>query len=352
MEFIEGDGTQDLAALGAPAQTIVHAPSAADKVQQGTASNADLMAKAICLSLKLSSLGIRKKVASNAVQSDADEDMLHVSKDLIESKTFKEIKSLDGKIKAYIRTVWLPSPMFKSGIYLIPIASLEDIDNQLEQFKSERHELVQKFIVEYPALKEAAETKLNSLFNPLDYPEISRIQRAFNMDTRYVTFSTPGKLKEISMTIWQREQDKAAKDMNEAMEEIKMSLREYYRDFMDHLVDRMGSEDDGSRKTFHVSTVAKFQNFLDTFQQRNIVNDAELAKLVEDGKAILGGVEPKSLRKNETLRDHIKEKFEVIKQQLDTMLVDRPRRKLKIKEEADEIGGTVEPIVVLENSAQ
>lgn len=312
---------------------ITHVTPIAAKIQANPEDNAKLMEKSICLSLKLSSLGIRKKVASNQVQSDADDDMLHVSKDILESETFKDIKTLDGKIKAYIKTVWLPSRMFKHGMYLIPIARLEEIDARLEEFKLERAALVIKFIEEYPALKEAAEAKLNSLFNPLDYPEVYQIQRAFNMVTRYVTFSTPGKLKEISPAIWQREMDKAAADVNEAVEEIKMTLREYYRDFMDHLVDRMGSEEDGKRKTFHASSIKKFQDFLNTFHERNVINDEQLANLVNEGKQILDGVDPKSLRKDETLRDHIKEKFEVIKQQLDTMLVDRPSRRLKIKEE-------------------
>jgi|SRR5579863_965435 len=320
-----------------PAPAVVMA-----KVQQQETNNADLMAKTVCLSLKLCSLGLRKKVASNAVQSDADENMLHVSKEILNSKTFKDIKSLDNEVKKYIRSVWLPSPMFRNGIYLIPIVKLEEIDNKLEEFKVQRHELVQKFIVEYPALKEAAENQLKSLFNPLDYPEIGRIAQAFSMDTRYVTFSTPGKLKEISQAIWQREQDKAQKDWNDAMEECKMALREYYRDFVDHLVERMGTEETGDRKTFHASTITNFTHFLDTFKERNIVGDTELDKLVDEARQILNGVEAKSLRSNETLRDYIKDKFEEIKPQLDIMLVDRPRRKFKIKEITPEAGESVE----------
>src|SRR5882724_7232318 len=111
--------------------------------------------KAMLLSVELHRLGTRKKVKSGAVTTDADAEMIHVSKDLLESKTYEDIVSLDGEIRQYVTSRALPGP-FRAGVYLLPNAAVQEVDRKLEAFKIMRARMADKFAVEYPDRARAA----------------------------------------------------------------------------------------------------------------------------------------------------------------------------------------------------
>lgn len=302
-----------------------------DKIEQPEKTS-NAMENSIMLTVKLRVLGVRRKVSTSQVEVETDKSMLHVAKDILESETLKKIKSLDGDVRAYINTKCLPY-IFRNGMYLLPIQSLEKVDNKLLEFKEQREALVNQFVGEYEEVKAAAEPRLGVLYNPEDYPSVDRVRSMFSMETRYVTFSTPGKLKEIAPAIWQREIDKAREDITAATDEIKGLLRAGLAEITDHLVEKLSSKPDGSRKIFRDSLIGNVKEFLEDFNSRNIVNDVELAALVEKAKGCIEGVNAKELRDNDALRDSVKADFATIKESLDKMLILAPKRQFDFSED-------------------
>ena len=154
-----------------PIEASVMPPTAMsvfDKIEQPDKMST-AMENSINLMVKLRVIGTRRKVSTGSIEVEADKNLIHVSKDILESETLKKIKKVDGKIRAYIDTKCLPY-IFRNGIYLLPITSLEKVDNRLTEFKQEREDLVQQFINEYESIKLEAEPRLGALFNPQDYP--------------------------------------------------------------------------------------------------------------------------------------------------------------------------------------
>jgi hypothetical protein len=141
----------------------------------------------------------------------------------------------------------------------------------------------------------------------------------------YFTFQTPEKLKSISASLFQQEQEKAATTWKEATDEVRQALRAGFGELVAHMTDRLTGD-----KIFRNSLVENFADFLETFQARNITNDEELQSLVGKARQMLDGVNPDDLRKQEGLKDTIAAGMGKINSQLDSMIVNRPKRKLEV----------------------
>ena len=85
-------------------------------------------------------------------------------------------------------------------------------------------------------------------------------------------------------------------------------------------------------KVFRDSLIGNIQDFIGTFNSRNLMNDAELAALVEKAKGVLVGAEPEKLRKNQDTRAAIAAKFAEIKANLDGMITTRKGRNFDFSE--------------------
>jgi hypothetical protein len=291
---------------------------------------ASIMERAVCLSVELCRLGTRRKVASTEVQTDADPDAIHVSKEILESESLDEIKRLDGEIREYVNKRTVPGmSLFRSGVYLVPVDRLEEIDAQLETYKQRREALVERFMENYDTAARAAKNRLGSLYNEDDYPIAGKVRAKFGMETKYVAFSAPDKLKTISSSLYRREQAKLQAAVESATAEIRNVLRASMVDLVNHMVERLSIKPGEKAKTFRDSLVGNIREFLDNFKSRNIVDDAELARLVEAADSLTRGIDPETLRQSDTARERVAEGFVKIKAELDTMIVQRPGRKVK-----------------------
>lgn len=289
--------------------------------------------RAVCVAVTFNRLGTKRKVSSSAVETDADRAMIHVAKDILDSDELKEVQGLDGKIRGYIASRALPS-LFRSGVWLLPIPLVEEVDKKLEEFRLQREDLTKKFLAVYPDKIEEAKRRLNGLFSPTDYPPIERVAAAFGMSTQYLSFGVPGTLESINKAIFEREKEKAQTKLTEATEEITQVLRLALKDLTDHMVERLAPSQDGKPKVFKNTLVANMKDFLETFKARNITDDEETEQLVEKAKQLLDGVDPQMLRDNTSIRQYVQKGMTDIKAALDTMVVLKPARQISFEDEA------------------
>jgi hypothetical protein len=78
------------------------------------------------------------------------------------------------------------------------------------------------------------------------------------------------------------------------------------------------------------------QAFIDTFSQRNMMGDVELAQLVIQAKQVLTGVTPQKLREYATTKDATREQFAKIQGELEKMITERPARKFDFSDETEQ----------------
>lgn len=173
--------------------------------------------KTVCISITFGALGNSRKVSTSEVEVDTDKSMIRVNKTLLDAAELKAITKHDGELRSWLVDISLPS-FFRAGFYLVPIAAIEKVQERLLEGQTKRAELVEAFLKVYKQRKSEAETRLKGLYNPTDYPAPSRVRAMFVFEWSWISFTTPGKLKEISASFFEQEQQKAATKWAQATE--------------------------------------------------------------------------------------------------------------------------------------
>jgi len=116
---------------------------------------------------------------------------------------------------------------------------------------------------------------LGELFNETDYPE--NIQDKFRFDWRFVTLATPNQANILTPELYTREVEKFQSLMSEARDMSILALREEFAGLVGHLVERMTT---GKPKSFKSTMLNGAKEFFESFNDRNIFDDAKLSELV------------------------------------------------------------------------
>lgn len=294
-----------------------------------TVSDASTLSdKTVFLKVRFGSLGNSRKVAGKdaVLDTDADKDLLKVSKTLLDSSELEAIKKADGKMRQFLYNTCLP---FDLGTQLLPVGLIETVQAKLTEFKAERESLVSGFVSAYPTLCDSASKRLGSLYNSFEYPGADTIRAKFIFDWQYVSFGVPGQLKGISAGLFKAEQEKAAETMKAAAEEITLLMRQTLYEMVSHLQDKLTPGSDGKTKILRETAVTHLQEFLNTFELRNVTDDKELSAIVQKTKALIHGTSAENLRNSEVFRDKIRAGMSGIADSLSGMVEDKAGRKFR-----------------------
>ena len=90
--------------------------------------------------------------------------------------------------------------------------------------------------------------------------------------------------------------------------------------------------EDGKPKQFKKSSVDGFKDFLTNFEGRNVTDDADLSRLVDQARRILDGATIESLRRDEPIRERLLASFEEVKASVAPMVVAN-RREIHFEDE-------------------
>lgn len=300
----------------------------------------DIQKEAICLNLKFGRLGTRRKIRTSQIQTDADPEMVHVSKDILESDQLKQvIRYRSSVIKNYLNARCLPSP-FRSGVYLIKLTMIEDVMKKMKEFEAQDWINVQIFLEFYErvyAQRHDSDSdfaqKLGTLYNAQDYPHPSKVKDAFTMQVQLWELSTPGSLRTIDRALYEREAAKMQNVWKEAQAQITQVLLTEFRDMTARMAERLQSAPDGKPKVFRDSLVGNLQEWLDLFEKRDLSNDEQLMGFVNQARAMVNGLKPDAIRETTELREEIAQEMQKITNQLDQAIVERPGRRIEWEEE-------------------
>lgn len=290
-----------------------------------TNANTGLFKSAVCLSLTLSSFSIQRKGDKNKMTVEADKSMVTFGKKILNSVELKKITQLDTEIYNFLH--WqegnhsLPFD-FKPGVYLIPLALIDEVEAKLGEFAYQRILLVEEFLAVYQQRVKEAQQKLGVLFNNKDYPSLSKLEAKFSIKWNIFGFDAPESLKNTNVFLYQKEKEKIKKQCEEASLEIMTLLRQEALNYINGLISKLTPSIDGKQKRLHESYVQKMSEFFDTFEARNIANDEQLSEAIQIARKAIEGTNIKDLRDDEVLRQQIKNEFSAAVSVFDAMLDD------------------------------
>jgi hypothetical protein len=280
--------------------------------------------------------GIRARIPKDRVDlGDAQQEMVHLSKDIIDSDEFRAVQGQGRVIRAFVRSRSTPSPLLKGGVYLLPMDLVEEVEGQLDAMKAEYNQRVETFIKAYPQRIEEARKKLGNLFDPEDYPSAATLRAAFGVETAYVSMETPSRLKTVSRALFERERERAEERWRDLKEDVAALLRAEMKNYVDSMVSSLTPTEDGKKRAFRGATVNKLTEFLRTAPFRNISGDAELERMVKAAADLLEGLDPEIVRKDDFYRKSLRESFEVLKQRTDKLAAEKPKRAISFDDECE-----------------
>lgn len=313
-----------------------------DKIEEKESEG--LLEKAVILCFRTGRFGNSRKVKQSQVTNLSAYDEygeekvviskekksknLKLSKVLLDSKELEAITSYDTKSRNTILRKWCLPSYADDGYYFVTLALVPDVDAYLVAREQERKGLVEAFIQAYQGLRDVARD--NPLYRERDYPSEDRVRATFTWAVRYISFSTPGKLAEISQALYQREAEGLKETWRQAKEEARQGLLEAWIALVNHFVERLTYKPDGKPQQFKDTLTGNILEFIELFERRDPTDYAELRAVVDQARQLLAGVDPKRLRQDIPFRDKVRQEIEAIKRVSDTMLIDRPTRQIDL----------------------
>jgi hypothetical protein len=221
----------------------------------------------------------------------------------------------------------------REGVYVVKLDMVNAFESYLDQQRQMLTDMLLAFKNDYPRAVVAAQASLGALFNQDDYPTADEVISRFAIEHAWLTFDVA---RNIPLEVQQREIVKFQEKLKEAETEILFALREAFADMVEHFVQRLNATRDGGKPPIiKDSLIDNFNEFFNTFSARNIMEDAELSRLVERSKEILRNIQPETLRKSESIRQRTLHAFNDVKKAIDELIKERPVRRFALNEEEE-----------------
>lgn len=272
-----------------------------------------------------------RRIGSDLIATEADRALLSASKRLLcQPKGLHKILALNRKASAVVAQYCVPSP-FRGGMSLVPYGVVDRVHKELTAISAEREAAVDAFVASLEDEKATAKERLKELYRETDYPDAVALRQAFSFGWRLVNFGVPDALQNINAEIFAQEREKQAQKLSQATDDIRQAMRQSLAELIDKMVERLTPGEDGKPKMLLKSYGDNLRQFLDLFSLRDVTNDADLAAMVARAKELVAGVDVERLRKDVDLRAPLAQAFEQVAQQLDGMIVERPKGYRQIK---------------------
>lgn len=280
----------------------------------------DLASRTAVLFVQRRTLGLTRRVRASEV-IDAQKHALNpewmgANKKLFSRKVVQEVNRLDDDMFAFLEARASNCSMLADGMWLFSLGLVQEVSEAVSVWTARRRALGRKLTQERPegedrthyeiAIAEA-QAALGDQFNAAEYPSPAEVEAKFDVATRWLSYNVPAALEEANAKVYQQAMAQARQEWATAGDEMRLALRESFGEIVGTLVDRLGSDAEGNPKTFRANdqTLAKMQEFLALFMQRDLTGDDALGKLVRQAQQLLKGVKVDDVKQQESVRERV-----------------------------------------------
>ncbi len=306
-----------------------------------------LRQEAVGVRLERSQFGVTRKLSSEqrdqiAEMFSAESARLSAGKKLLNKRheAYLRVTSLLNRAKELWTDTTLPYP--DPGIRLIRRDRIEEFDARMRAIRNELREAAVALEQVYrDELIPDARRTLGAVFNPADYPV--EIAGEFGIQVSYPNVEPGEYLREISPRLYEQEQERIRARFEEAIALAEQAFTDEFAKMVQHMAERLTPSPDGKAKVFKESTLEGLNSFFTRFRDLNVGSNAALDELVGQAQRAVQGIDIKALRNDTVARDSIRDAMSRLGQQLDGMMVDRPKRKITLEDEAEQTEPAEQP---------
>lgn len=150
-------------------------------------------------------------------------------------------------------------------------------------------ELLPTFITAYPMLVAKAQLRLNTLYDPADYPDVKEVRRRFAV--RINTYTLPNVedfriLEGVPPDEVQKLMDAQVAGINERLNDAVKNLWSRMHEVVSNMQARLAVPIGEKGSKFHDTLVGNVQELLDLLPQLNLTNDPAIAKMAEQMRGL------------------------------------------------------------------
>ena len=286
----------------------------------------DIFQKACLIQLSSSVWMGSRMLEQGIMQKIGQSEWLKGRKFLVNPELLSPIKTSVHQARNTVQKHSLPFPI--TSLYLTPKESLGVIDKALEGFKDRFWMKVNDFIDQYDLAREEAQRVLGDLFNETDYPE--DISKKFKFEWRFLALELPKKSKILTPEIYKREKEKFEAMMEETRQMATETLAVELGDIVEQLLERLNGNGNGKGKSINSAMLNKMRDFLDAFETKNLFDDEKLNEIVTQAHSVINGISPYGIKYNEVMRKRITDSMGDLKETVNDIIQDLPRRKIRL----------------------
>jgi hypothetical protein len=258
--------------------------------------------------------------------TSADARFLTAGKKLVDTRheAFRKLTGIKTRIGNYWRGISLP--YVENGVRLIRQGDIEPFVHTMEGFRDELTQAENDLNIAYGEIKADARRRLGRLYNPADYP--AEIRNLFGIEWDFPSVEPPSYLMRIAPEVYEEERRRVAARFDEAVRLAEQAFATEFSRLLSHLTARLANGEDGRRQVFRDSVVNNLTEFFSRFRELNVRSNPELDALVEQAQQMVRGVNPQQLRDSDSLRQQVAGDMAQVRQQVERLIVDVPRRRL------------------------
>jgi hypothetical protein len=256
----------------------------------------------------------------------ADARFLTAGKRLLDTRhpAFRRLTAVRTRVTSYWRGLTLP--YVEQGVRLLRQADVGPFAHAMEDFRDELAEAEAGLNAAYEEVKDDARRRLGRLYDPTDYPP--EVQGLFAVAWDFPSVEPPAYLMRVAPEVFEEERRRVAARFEEAVRLAEQAFAAEFGHLLSHLAERLSDDGTGQRRVFRDSAVTNLSDFFARFAQLNVRSSPELDALVEEAQRLVRGVSPRDLRDNDALRQQVAAEMARVRQQVEGLITDAPRRRL------------------------
>jgi len=309
--------------IGAPCEKRSVADSAADIVDTSTGDRVSAETRAASqVSVRIFGAGPRKIRDGEACNPAA--------------QAMSRITALDDRIRTWLKTKCVAYPL-ADAVYLVPRPILSEVDDRLDQYEDERKQAIGELARVYLWGCDQAKVDLGPLHRAEWYPSTAEQFCARYYVTRgFIPLWVPDdRLKEEAGDLYQREQERCRERISRAADEIVLGMRASLLTLTQELQDALTRKDEAGRpKSFKSTTLEKVREWIETFRYRNVTGDQELARVVEQAREALKGVDASAIKSSNATRAAVVATMATVTSTLASLASAKPTRRIRFDVDA------------------
>ena len=275
----------------------------------------NLSKRAVLVSLEISHWSARcvdKKVSDEVLlNNSAESDSGSFSKRLIAKDYLSEITKVNNEARKYFKKNTMAWETGKRR--LLPSKKITEFTEKMRELKEQHEDVCKVFVDNYETYMTEAQTFLNGLFNPADYPSKDEVEKKFGFEYEFTNIDSPDDFRcavseDVKEEIQQKMQDKVTEKLTMSINRLYQKIHSLLKKFEEKL-----SDEDA---VFRNSLIDNIEDLVAMLPDMNIMEDAKLKELTDKIANEICRFDADQLRKDKAAR---REAVEASRSIMDTM---------------------------------